>query len=468
MRSVSESRKLFYLALLALATFALIYSILETDFSAPLKFFFSVLVLILSARGITIITGITSEWGIILLRTKKGIDIVRQLAQKEEFWKLFADTGTFLAFGILGYFVVKRPAAEKMKIMLVSLLLLSFLIFFVSPFVLPFLSISLGLDIGIESGGVTKSTDLLGPVILTSAVYLGGLSTMVTLSVISYGATVLWAAVSTLLLGEDTLSQTSPGVTLLLPGVNLPLVEGILALILILVVHEGSHAILSVIGRVPLLSSGLALFGIIPVGAFVEPDEKRLVTKSTEVQTRVIVAGSAANLLSAIVFFILLFSFLFITDPLREKGLLVVGEEHNGTLDSYGLQNGSVIHSINGVMVTELGQVTLEPSSPFTLETGNGTVYGTSREDGKMGIYLYPLSYPPLARYNFFPLDFTFRLLALTFCLNFIIGIVNLLPLPFFDGYRLVELNAPREWLPRAVMYVCVIAFLMNFLPWFF
>jgi hypothetical protein len=460
MRNLPAGTRAFLLALLVLASFALIYAILQTEFSAPLKFAASVALLIFSARSVTVITGIPSEWGIIMLRTKKGIEIVKSLAKNEEFWKLFADTGTFLAFGIMGYFVVNRPAVEKIKLLGVSMLLLCFLILFVSPMVLPFLSISLGLNIGVESGGVTKSADLIAPALLASAIFLGGLSTMVTLSVISYGITVLGAIASTLLLGADEISGTSPGVTLLLPGVNLPLIEGILALIIILVVHEGAHAILSVIGRVPLLSSGLALFGVIPMGAFVEPDEKRLTAKSSEIQTRVIVAGSAANLMTSIVFFIVLFGFLFVTDPLKEKGWLVLE----------GMENETVIYSINGISVEDIGAegLSLKPNSEVALETSMGTIMRETDSEGRMGIIYSSLSYAPLARYGFFPLDFTFRLLALTFCLNFIIGVVNLLPLPFFDGYRLLELNISEKWIPRAIMYVCIIAFLMNFLPWFF
>jgi membrane-associated protease RseP (regulator of RpoE activity) len=468
MRNLPAGTRALLLTMLVAASFAAIYLILQTDFSAPIKFAFAVALLIVSARGVTALTGIPSEWGIIMLRTKKGIEIVRSLAKHEEFWKLFADMGTFLAFGLMGYFVVKRPAAEKLKLLGVSMLLLAFLLLFVSPMVLPFLSISLGLEIGTDSGGVTKSADLIAPMLLISAIFLGGLSAMVTLSIISHGITVITAIISTLIFGTDAMSNTSPGVTLLLPGVNLPLVEGILALILILVVHEGAHAVLSVIGNVPLLSSGLALFGVIPMGAFVEPDEKRLISKSPQIQTRVIVAGATANLVTSIIVFILLFGFLFVTDPLKEKGLLVAGEVHNGTLDAYGMENGTVIYSINGIRVTELSDVNIEPSSPFTLETSSGTVHGTASPEGKMGIHLFSLSYAPLARYNFLPLDFIFRLLVLTFCLNFIIGIVNLLPLPFFDGYRLVELNVSGKWIPKAIMYVCIFAFLMNVLPWFF
>jgi len=450
-----------YVLLLALilAAFGLIYFLLQTDFSAPLKFFGSVIVLLASAKGVTLLTGVKSEWGIMLVRTKKGIEIIRNAAKHEEVWKFLADVGTCLAFGLLGYFVVKRPTLGRIKVLGVAMILMTFLLFFVSPMVLPFLSISLGLNLGTESGGVTNaSEDLIGPTIILAAVYIGGFSTMVTLSIISYGFTVLMAFIDTVIFGQPTMDNTSPGVTLILPGINIPLIEGIIALVLILVVHEGAHAIMAVIGRIPLLSSGLAFFGVIPVGAFVEPDEKRLESKSKEVQTHVVVAGSTANLLTAIVFFLLLFAFLFVTSPFRGTGWMVLD----------GMENETIIYSVNGVEVDGYQTFTFEPEQTIVMETNHGTIEQMANSEGKIGIQYVPLSSAPYTQYDFPVFGFIFRLLALCFCLNFIIGIVNLLPLPFFDGYRLVELNIEHKWIPKAIMYVCIIAFLMNFLPWFF
>lgn len=448
------------LLLLILLAFGAIYAILQTGLSAPAKFFAALIILAISAEGVSRLTGLRSEWGIILLRTKKGIELIKELAKREELWKFIADLGIGLAFGFLGYFAIKRPPFERVKILLCSALLTTFLIVFVAPFVFPFLSISLGLAIGGANGASAAGSvsNAIGPWIIGGALYIGGFTAMVTISLVSYGVVVLSAVVNSVFFGSTAMAQTSPGVTLLLPGINLPLVEGILALFIILVVHEGSHAILAVIGRIPLISSGVALFGVIPVGAFVEPDQKRLEAKPKDVQTRVIVAGSTANLIAAAFFFILLFSFLYISDPFKEKGWLVVS----------GMENGTVIHSVNGIQLSGADELNLTPNSTAILETNKGTFEKQVGGDGKIGVHYLPLSYAPLTRYNFFPLDFIFRLLALTFCLNFIIGIVNLLPLPFFDGYTLLELNLPFKWLTKLIMYVCVAAFLMNFLPWLF
>ena len=58
--------------------------------------------------------------------------------------------------------------------------------------------------------------------------------------------------------------------------------------------------------------------------------------------------------------------------------------------------------------------------------------------------------------------------LGLTFALNFVIGTVNLLPLPFFDGYRTLEINIENKHIVKGLMAITLAAFLVNFLPWLF
>lgn len=455
---MGDLKKSLALLGLVLLVFAAIYLLIGADASAPAKFFAALLILAISAEGVSRLTGLRSEWGIILLRTKRGMQIIKDLAKHEEFWKLFADIGIGLAFGFLGFFAIKRSVLGRIGILLASSVILTILLAVVFPFVLPFLSISFGIAIGAAGDGATSSaSQSMNGGLLIALIYLGGISTMVTISLVLYASTILLAFINAVFLGQGAVSDTSPGVTLLLPGINLPLAEGILALFIILLVHEGGHAILSVIGKVPLISSGIALFGVIPVGAFVEPDEKRLNAKSTEVQTRVIVAGSTANLLSALSFFILLLAFVYLTGPYRLHGWEVIS----------GMQNGTIITAINGIPV-ETGAISLEPGSIAQVETNYGLVEMPVNENGGIGITYMQLSSLPMIQYDFFLFNFIFRTLALTFCLNFIIGTVNLLPLPFFDGYKLVELNVPWKIVPKIVMYVCLLAFLMNLLPWLY
>jgi len=135
------------------------------------------------------------------------------------------------------------------------------------------------------------------------------------------------------------------------------------------------------------------------VGAFVEPDEKRLVSKSKEIQTHVVVAGSTANLITAIVFFILLFGFLFVTSPFRGTGWMVMD----------GMENDTVIYSVNGVELDGYQQFSFEPGEIITMETNHGTIYQAANEEGLIGIHYVPLSSPPYTQYDFPVFGFIFR-----------------------------------------------------------
>lgn len=85
----------------------------------------------------------------------------------------------------------------------------------------------------------------------------------------------------------------------------------IIAIGMLVVVHEGLHGVMSVVGKVRIKSLGWGLLAVIPL-AFVEPDEKQLAKKSFFTQQRVFAAGSLANFILAFVaIFILSFGFLW-------------------------------------------------------------------------------------------------------------------------------------------------------------
>lgn len=446
--------KLFAVILL---TAVAIWAIVQTELPPTMKFVSSIAILALSGEIISRIAKLHSDWGLILLRTQKGIDIAKQLSKHEKFWNLFADFGLALAYGILSYFIIKRVFWHKVAIIFSALITTAVLIFFVYPTILPFLSYTLGMPIG---GGRAAHVDgdFTLTYILLAIVGLGGFASFITASLLLYAFTVISAIASTLVLGTTAIAETAPGLTLILPGINIPLFEGLAALIIILVVHEGAHAILSVIGRIRILSSGIAFFGIIPIGAFVEPDEQRLSTKSKEVQKRVVVAGSTANLISSIVFFILLLAFLGVTGPFKQTGWYVLE----------GMDNGTIIYAINGIPVENISGNYTAPSSTINLTTNYGEVQRTINETGGFGISYLPMDYAPFTIYDNPLLSFIFKTLVLAFSLNFIIGVVNLLPLPFFDGMRLLELSVHNKKFTDFVMYLILAAFLSNLLPWFF
>jgi len=447
--------KLFAVILL---TAIAIWAIVQTELAPTIKFIASIAILAFAGEVIARIANLHSDWGLILLRTQKGIDIAKELAKREQFWNLFADFGLALAYGILSFFIIKRGVKEKIGIIISALITITFLLLFVSPTILPFLSYTLGMPIGGGRAAHPEAADSLFSFIILGMVYLGGFAAFITMSLLMYAFIVVSAVFSTVVMGTTAIADTAPGLTLILPGINIPLFEGLLALIIILLVHEGAHAILSVIGKIPILSSGVALFGIIPIGAFVEPDEKRLATKSKEVQKRVVVAGSAANLITSIFFFLLLIAFLSLSTPFKEHGWYVME----------GMDNGTIIYEINGIPVENLPENYTAPNMSINLTTNHGMVERTMNETGGFGIAYIPMDYAPFTQYENPILSFIFKTLVLVFALNFIIGVVNLLPLPFFDGMRLLELSVNNKRFTDFVMYLILAAFLSNLLPWFF
>ncbi|WOF15822.1 PDZ domain-containing protein [Methanoplanus sp. FWC-SCC4] len=104
---------------------------------------------------------------------------------------------------------------------------------------------------------------------------------------------------------------------LAIPGVNefLPLSLAVLiAFIVTLAVHEGGHGILSRIEGIRVRSTGI-LFFVIPIGAFVEPDEEDIEKSGSASKIRMFGAGITNNIVVALISFILLAGLIGFATP---------------------------------------------------------------------------------------------------------------------------------------------------------
>ncbi|QGN06353.1 PDZ domain-containing protein [Halorhabdus sp. CBA1104] len=192
-----------------------------------------------------------------------------------------------------------------------------------------------------------------------------------------------------------------PTDALVIPGVNdfLPLAaapEIIFGLALGLIVHEGGHGLLCRVENIDIESMGLALFTIIPIGAFVDPDEQDRQDADRGAQMRMFVAGVTNNFALAIVALLLLFG------PVAGSiqavdGVAVGGVAAGSPADQTGIERGDVITGLNETTITlqEKGTVPLERSvvvtravvdGPFdlaandTIASVNGTAIETLQE----------------------------------------------------------------------------------------
>lgn len=109
-----------------------------------------------------------------------------------------------------------------------------------------------------------------------------------------------------------------------IPGVNpvIPLWYGIVGLAVAMFVHELAHGILSRAGNIVVKSLGL-LFMVIPIGAFVEPDEEELAKVERGRRSRVFAVGPATNILVGLLV-VLLFAWGFMGSlEQAEKGVVL-------------------------------------------------------------------------------------------------------------------------------------------------
>jgi membrane-associated protease RseP (regulator of RpoE activity) len=166
-----------------------------------------------------------------------------------------------------------------------------------------------------------------------------------------------FAARSTLRNPPAPTTVNQPRNVLVIPGVNdfLPLSvapEIAFGLLVGLVVHEGGHGLLCRVGDIDIESMGVALFAVVPIGAFVEPDEESQRRADRGDRTRMFAAGVMNNFVVTAVVFGLLFG------PVAGSMAVAPGAAVGGVLpDSAaadaGLDQGDRIVAVDGQRVAD-------------------------------------------------------------------------------------------------------------------
>ena len=148
----------------------------------------------------------------------------------------------------------------------------------------------------------------------------------------------------------------SPQMILGIPGINplIPIWYGILGLLIAVVVHEFAHGILTRVNGMKINALGVLAF-VVPIGAFVEPDEEQLTTTTKKNRTDVYSVGPGTNMFIAIICALILFMLLSSAlAPIRE-GPVVTSIYSGSPADMAGVQTGAQIVAINGVPVSSNG-----------------------------------------------------------------------------------------------------------------
>lgn len=173
----------------------------------------------------------------------------------------------------------------------------------------------------------------------------------------------------------------SPLANLGLPGINpyLPIVDGYIALIIGMVVHEGAHGVIARSLGIPVKSAGLGLFlGFIPLIAFVDIDEEHLKTARSSQSLRILAGGAGTNFVVGLFCLVLLLASVSSMVPAATgAGIINVG---TGTpAANAGLKPGDIVTQLNGHQVSDLS-VYLGAGTNFTAgQSINLTVYRDGR-----------------------------------------------------------------------------------------
>lgn len=253
------------------------------------------------------------------------------------------------------------------------------------------------------------------------------------------------------------------------PGYNIfvPIIYALIAFLVLLVSHEFAHGILARVSKVKIKSVGIASFGIIPIGAFVEPDEPELNRKTSIEKMRVYSAGSFANLLVCFISLTLMMAMSWTL--VSSDGVRIIDVSENGT--AYGiLEKGMIIHSINGVKVDSITSYRLSHNItagvPLTIGTDRGEYIVTPKEDplgsGKayIGIVMEN-NIKPNFGLDMGLINFIWTALGWIIFFNFNVALVNILPVAPFDGWRMlreiISVFGVSEELTKKIVYAVVL-----------
>jgi membrane-associated protease RseP (regulator of RpoE activity) len=192
---------------------------------------------------------------------------------------------------------------------------------------------------------------------------------------------IMTAAYSVFTNPPEATAINQPRNVLVIPGVNdfLPLSaapEIVFGLLIGLVVHEGGHGLLCRVEDIEIDSMGLAFLTLIPIGAFVEPDEQNREKADRGGQTRMFAAGVTNNFAVSLLAFLLLFG--PVVGAITPVAGVTVGNTLPGTpVTQAGIERGDVITAAGGQPIAN------ESDLDATLADADRQVTLTVRNDGE-------------------------------------------------------------------------------------
>ena len=362
------------------------------------------------------VCGWTSYFGINMIKGEYGFRIMGDFAGKHpKLVRFLADVGAGIGYGMVYSIFTFNGKGERKK--------LAFILFFSFLF-----------SLLISTGSLSSPAGLLSDFhsqVLFAAGVIGGLA-LQSLVILVFSAINIF-----------TVQNAPAGAQLVIPGVTVPWVW-LVGIVIAVIIHEFAHGVLCKAENLRVLGSGVVLFGFLPIGAFVEPDEKRFKNIAIEKKRRILAAGPAANLIAFVFFTVLLLGFAAVASGAYADAsavqVLSVNSSYPGTAQ---LSSGDIITGVDGQGITTLSSLETAITSKdagdtlvITTQSGNKKV--TIGPGKKLGITVTPTSRPG-SELLFGVIGFVIAVLSSTAYLNLAIGAINLVPLFITDGARIVS-----------------------------
>ena len=302
--------------------------------------------------------------------------------------------------------------------------------------------------------------------------------------------------------------------------IGVPLWYWLISVLVLMCVHEGMHGIMAASQKMKIKNLGWILLLVLPMGAFVEPDEKDVARKKPMAQLRFFAAGSFANFVTAFLIAFIIAPMIFTAVTVPAEGVHVFPQKGYPFANSTELRqltdhfNSTMnpkffVRSIDGRTVSSVDGIkevfAAEGIMPGDYVSLNMDIYygdnkdnvdimiqAVSNPENKTKAYIGILMFDEDAMSKqllpsqsimtfrvvsdgFIPyrraLFFLHELLLWMFFLNLGIGLFNALPLSILDGKRmwdtLLKRIVPRrsKKIMRAVEWITLVILLVILLP---
>ena len=276
----------------------------------------------------------------------------------------------------------------------------------------------------------------------------------------------------------DSLFSKTASVSPVIPGVRIPGSEfylpfwyGLLAIFLLLIIHETAHGVISYYYGVNVKSSGFGLLTILPF-AFVKPEERKLNKLNSFKKVAIYSAGAFANILTAVIATLAIFSLSFyVSDQVEIDNLEVNYLIEDYPISSSELAVGDKITYLDNMPVNDYSKIfkSKKKGDSIIIETESGktfdvnSVYIDEANPAKFGIG-FKLNYDSS---NIF-ISLILNLISFLYYFSILsigVGLFNLLPLGPLDGGKMFyELSGKifgKYYQNKVFIYVSLITFLL-------